>query len=60
MSHIPTYTTEGIQPNTKGIWPSLPESEFEDLKHTCNVHCPADMQVSIDVSFIIGVSFIVI
>ena len=32
---------------TCGVWPSLPESEFEDLDKTNAVQCPAEMQAII-------------
>lgn len=32
---------------TYGVWPSLPESEFEDLDKTNAVQCPTEMQAII-------------
>lgn len=39
---------------TKGIWPSLPESEYEDSKHSSGILCPPEMNVILDVDSFMG------
>lgn len=43
LLHFPDFTFT-VNVLTGGVWPSLPESEFENMDKTNEIRCPAEME----------------